>query len=205
MRRFAILCVLTGLAFSGCMGMSPAHAAGCPGTAWLAVGGTGDPGSTGVPGIPRGAWTIRIIYPADILRGDYSRHIAASKLDREAWAMRTRCPATHIAVRAHSLGASAASLSTDGWIGTRLAYNTDAVLFGNPRRPGTRHEGGLETVGLPNLPGYRMRGAHRPAWWITDICHVGNDIICSAPRPWTANPASAVGGIAGYLSTGHHY
>lgn len=209
MRRFALcllVSIVTFVAVFAALAFGPsARAAGCPGVAYFAVGGTGDPYSTHVPGIPRGAWVHRVGYPADVLQGDWSRHLAATRLDRAAWDMRHRCPGTHISVRAHSLGASAASLSTDGWIGTALARNTDVRLYGDPRRPGTRGEGGIETVGLPHLPGYTMRGPHRWAPWIVDVCHVGNDIICSSPRPFASNPMLAATGIGGYFGSGHTY
>lgn len=187
-----------GLAFA-----APALAGGCPKTTYISIGGTGDPGSVFTPGIPRGVNRINITYPADVWQGDYSRHVAATKLDRTARQLRASCPGMHLSIRAFSLGASAASLSTDGWIGTPLSRNTDAVLYGNPRKPGSAF-GGIETVGLPNLPNYTWRGPHRQAWWIRNVCH-GGDGVCRSPRPLHANLGAAWNGLYGYATTAHRY
>lgn len=182
----------------------PAQAqAACPGTAFFAVGGTGDPNSVRVPGVY--GWVHRVGYPAQVERGDYSREVARKNLDRAARSLRARCPGTHISVRALSLGASAASLATDRWIGTYLAVNTDAVFYGNPRRRGGS-EAGIEAAGLPNVPGaYTWRGMRRAAWWQSDVCHRGRDIICSTTRPWNRNLNYNWAGIVGYFSNGHAY
>lgn len=200
MRRFCVvLLALAGLTIS-----APAVQAACPGVAFFAIGGTGDPKSVRVPGVY--GWVHRVGYPAQVERGDYSREVARRNLDREARAMRARCPGTHISVRAVSLGASAASLATDRWIGTYLANNTDAVFYGDPRAPRVGRFSGIEAAGLPNIPGvYTFRGARRTAWWISTVCHRGRDIICWAPRPIHSDLNAAYAGLQGYLGSGHWY
>lgn len=184
---------------------SPAHAGGCPGVAWYAIGGNGDPGSARVPGIPGGVWLSRIQYPADVFRGDWSRDIARDELNRQAHDMRRSCPSTRIEVRSYSLGASATSLATDWWVSdARMNYNIRAIFYGNPRKPGGA-VGGIETTGAPLLPGYTPRGPQRLAWWIENRCNEGRDIICSAPRPLHSNLGWAFGATQGYLGTGHWY
>lgn len=188
-------------------------AAACPAVAYLAVGPTGDPASTHVPGIPHGAYRINIRYPAQVERGDHSRAVASTALTHTALThtartLRARCPNVHLSIRAASLGASAASLATDGWIGTNLGWNTDAIYYGNPRNPGNGRFAGIEAAGLPHIPGvYTWRGRHRTAWWIRNVCHTRPqpDGICWTPRPWNSNLQAAWNGILGYTGSAHRY
>lgn len=185
---------------------APAHAGGCPPVQRYIVGGAGDPGSTGVPHVPAG-YRVHITYPADVLRGDYSRSVASSKLDRTARAYRTFCPNGRIEVYGHSLGSSAASLTIDRWqTQPRMAHNTSAVLYGNPRTRVAHGFGGIETVGLPHVPGvYTWRGQYRSGPIpIRNVCH-RNDLICHAPRPLHRDLAAAWTGLQGYLGTAHQY
>lgn len=172
-----------------------------------AVGGYGDPQSIHVPHVPDPHTNIH--YPADVLQGDRSRQIADTQLDTLAHQLRTQCPATSIGVYGYSLGASAASLTVDRWqTDPTINHNTQATFYGNPRQPtGSDGWGGIETVGLPNIPGiYTWRGPHTTGPIpIDDVCHQRQDIICSAPTPLQRDPVGAIQAAIGYLTGGHNY
>ncbi|AXN53593.1 lysin B [Gordonia phage Ronaldo] len=200
------LIALAMIVASGLMivGVGTASAAPCPVVQRYAVGGNGDSGSTGVPG--NRANRMNITYPADVFQGDHSRIVARDKLNREGHAMRARCPGTRIEVYAISLGASAASTVLDWWqTDGRMNYNSAAWFYGNPRNPGNAGFGGIETVGLPNLPFYTFWGPHR--WGripVNEVCH-RNDGVCWSPRPLHRDPGAAFNGLNGYLNGAHGY
>lgn len=204
-RGIVAFIIMMSVFMGALVGVGSAHAGGCPNVAWFAVGGNGDPGSARVPGVPGGVWLSRIQYPADVFRGDWSRDIARDSLNRQAHDLRAVCPGSRLEIRSYSLGASAASLATDWWITDgRMNYNINAVFYGNPRQPGGAF-GGIETTGAPLLPGYTPRGPMRLAWWTRNVCHPGQDIICSAPRPIHSNLGWAWTATLGYLGQGHWY
>lgn len=196
----ALLVFATGIIITA----PQAAASGCPSTATYVVGGYGDPHSVKVPGVGAG-WVSRVHYPADVFQGDYSRQVVVDVLDRRARNMRDFCANTHIRVVAFSLGASAASLVTDRWVGTPMGVNVSALFFGNPRKPARNGWGGIETVGLPHLGFYHWRGPHREAPWIRNVCNERRDLVCSAPRPLTSDPVGALKAFVGYASGGHQY
>lgn len=207
MRRTAlILAAIITVSLVGFMPAPEAHAGGCPPVQRYMVGGNGDPASAHVPHVP-GNYRVRITYPADVFRGDYSRSVAGNKLDRAARAYRANCPGGRIEVHAYSLGSSAASLIVDRWQSQpRMARNTAAYYWGNPRQRRSGGFAGIEASGLPNVGGiYTWRGSYRlgpiP---IRSTCH-RNDIICHAPRPIHSNLGAAWNGLVGYATTAHRY
>lgn len=181
----------------------------CPPVAYFAIGGNGDPDSVNVPGIPAGAHRVNITYPANVFRGDYSRNVAIDKLDREARALRSRCPDTRIEVVGYSLGASAGSILVDRWQNDPVMnQNTAATFYGNPRQPiGPDGWGGIETVGLPHIRGvYTWHGAHQSGPIpVRDVCNPQRDIICSAPAPIHKDLRGAWDALQGYLTGDHLY
>ncbi|ANA85553.1 serine hydrolase [Gordonia phage Splinter] len=213
MRRYSTILagVLAGvLALSGFSfaAAGPAMAGGCPSFATFAVGGTGDPESTHTPRVPVG-WRENIAYPADVFQGDKSRKIARDKLSRAARHMRAVCPATHIHVVGYSLGASAASVVVDHWQSDPvMSRRTSATFVGNPRRPiGPTGWGGIETAGLPHIPGvYTWSGARRGGPIpVVEVCNEGRDVICSVPVPMHRNLVGAWESLYGYLTGDHLY
>lgn len=208
-RRFALIVVgiLVGVCVTAIGASGIAHAGGCPNVQRYAVGGNGDPQSRGVPHVP---WPYNpVAYSADVFHGDASRFQARDELNSMAHSVRAACPGTRIEVYGYSLGASAASLAVDWWQSDRrMNYNTIAVLYGDPRRPPANGFGGVETTGLPNIPfgTYTWFGGHR--WGpipVTDVCHLGHDIVCDAPVPIQSNLPEAWGALNGYLNNGHRY
>lgn len=92
MRRTAlILAALITVSLISFIPAPAAHAGGCPSVQRYTIGGTGDPGSRHVPHVPAGN-RVYITYPADVMRGDYSRSVAQGKLDRAARSYRTLWP-----------------------------------------------------------------------------------------------------------------
>ncbi|QDK02664.1 serine hydrolase [Gordonia phage Phendrix] len=199
----ALLVIVLGLTL---VPAGQAHAAPCQPVQRYAVGGNGDTASANVPG--NRANRMNITYRADVFQGNASRVEARNKLDREAHALRARCPGTRIEVYAYSLGASAATGATDWWqTDPRMNYNIHVYLYGNPRRPLSRNGyGGIEAAGLPHLPFY--------TWWgpmkmgripVTDRCNLGRDIVCDSPSPIHKNLGHAGAALNGYLNQGHWY
>ncbi|AWY03882.1 serine hydrolase [Gordonia phage Nedarya] len=203
-----IIAVIIAFGAAGTLGPPEARAGGCPSFASFAIGGNGDPGSAHVPGVPAG-WRMNITYPADVFQGDHSRKVAGDKLNAEARKLRAACPGTRIGVYGYSLGASAGSLVVDRWQRDPvMSRNTQAVFFGNPRQPiGPDGWGGIETVGLPHVPGIytwygpRLYGSIP----VTDVCNARRDVICSSPAPLHRDLIGAFNALHGYLTGDHLY
>ena len=174
----------------------PAHAGGCVQN--IAVGGTGDLGSAHVPGAPRSSY--RVHYPADVFNAS-SRPIAERQIRdvaNRAWAR-----GCHVSLWAYSLGASAGSTVTDGWIrhGARGSWN--AVFYGSPRMPRHGHFIGIEAAGFPYV-GYHYRGTSLRSPRVRNVCHT-RDIVCSSPAPWTRDIPRTIDHTVGYLTNQHRY
>ncbi|ANA86645.1 serine hydrolase [Gordonia phage Lozinak] len=182
------------------------HAGGCPSVQRYAVGGNADPTSSRVRApYPR----VNIAYPANVFAGDYSRDVAMAKLSDYARTTRALCPDTAIEVYGFSLGASVASAVVDHWQADPVMNrNTTAVYYGNPRRPvDYRGRGGIEAVGLPNIPGIYTFWGQRGTGPIpiVEVCNLAWDIICDAPVPLHRDLPASWQALWGYLTTGHRY
>lgn len=202
----AALAMATGVTLIG--SPASAQASECPQVTYFAIGGNGDPESVEVPGIPGDAHRVNITYPADVFRGDYSRQVAIDKLDREARALRANCPGTRIEVVGYSLGASAGSILVDRWQSDpAMSHNTAATFYGNPRQPVVDGWGGIESLGLPNIPFvYTWHGPHKTGPIpVRNVCNPQRDIICSAPTPDRKDIRGALGSLQGYLTGDHLY
>lgn len=181
---------------------------GCPDVAYFAIGGNGDPKSVKVPYVPAG-YRVNIEYPADVLRGDESRRIAIEKLNYQARNFRTMCSDARIEVIGYSLGASAGSIAVDEWqLDPVMNKNVIATFYGNPRQPiGPGGWGGIETVGLPNIPFiYTWRGPTKTGpIVVNNICNEKRDFVCSTPAPIHKDLVGALGALQGYLTGDHLY
>lgn len=198
MRRTAlILAALITVSLISFIPAPVAHAGGCVQN--IAAGGTSDTASRYVPRSP--ASSYRVHYSANIW--DQGARPAAERQIRSV-ANRAWARGCHVTVFGYSLGASAGSTVTDGWIrhGARGSWN--AVFSGNPRMP--RHGGliGVEGAGLPWV-GYNYRGTHIKSSRIVNICH-NNDAVCSTPAPWHRNIPRAWGNFVSYaFGNAHRY
>lgn len=173
---------------------SPAHAGGCVQN--IAVGGNGDIRSRYVPGAPGNSY--RVGYQANIWdsnsRPNAERQIRS--VANKAWAR-----GCHVTLFAYSLGASAGSTVTDGWIRAGR-QNWNAVFYGNPRHPRRGSLIGVEAASLPYV-GYAYRGTHLKSPKIQNVCKV-RDAVCSTPGPWTRDIPRAWDHLIGYAFQNQH-
>lgn len=174
---------------------SEAHAGGCVQN--IAVGGNTDTRSAFVPHAPRNSY--RVHYPADIWNAN-SRPNAERQIRSvagRAWAR-----GCHVTLIGYSLGASAGSTVTDGWIRHGAGGSWNAVFYGNPRMP--RHGAlvGVEAAGLPYV-GYAYRGQALKSPRVKNVCKT-RDAVCSTPGPWTRDVPRAWDHLLGYAFQDQH-
>lgn len=165
----ATLAVAAGLAIATA---PAASAAPCGGTYSLGVGGVGGGDSR----------YIQAQQPVQYSAFPFAASIdeGVRELNRLYNAQRALCPGQHVKVVGHSNGAAVVST----WFSQAFRPNTNGVLLGNPKRPGT---GISQITGLPNGgTNANYRGAP-----VLDVCQ-RRDPICNFPA-----------GPAGYFDGTH--
>lgn len=188
---------------------TPVMAKACPHHVTFAVGGTGDPDSEFVPGMPAGP-RENILYPASLdpvkgVSGGRSIAVGSNELDSRAKQYRAQCPDTHITAQGYSLGAVVVANVCGRWQSDAVMNsNTACTTVGNPvrrQRDGTSGILGQLPQLIPDATVEKLQ-TEGPIP-LTDVCN-SNDIICNAPDP-VAKPLEFANGMLGYHQGDHGY
>lgn len=117
----------------------PAHAAECEPSHTFALGGNTDPGAGYFPPSDAVWYEASANFPSSVPDG-------VRKLDAALSAYHARCPQSHITIWAYSEGAWVTAIVLNGNHGGVPGWLLNAVLFGDPTRPGNNAFGIAPTI-----------------------------------------------------------